>query len=82
MCRLSTLLWCRLISSDGRGLRGDVVVLSIMAAGPGLQLLPVKPEMTGTAKFGLVTLAKRHQAPALPIVHAQLPGWIAEIQSV
>lgn len=60
----------------------DAVVLSIMAAGPGLQLLPVKPEMTGTAKFGLVTLAKRHQAPALRIVHVQLPGWIAEIQSV
>lgn len=60
----------------------DAVVLSIIAAARDLHVLCVKPEMKATAKFGLVTLAKRHPAPALRIVHEQLPGWIAELQSL
>ncbi len=60
----------------------DTVVLSIEAAGRDLRLLPMKPEMKGTARFGLVTLAKRQPAPALRIVHEQLPGWIESLQPV
>jgi DNA-binding transcriptional LysR family regulator len=61
--------------------QSDAVVLSIVAAGPDLRILNMKPELKATAKFGLVTLAKRQPAPALRIVHEQLPGWIAALQS-
>ncbi len=48
--------------------RTDAVLLAIRAAGPGLVELPMKPGLNSTARFGLVTLARRTQAPALAIV--------------
>lgn len=62
--------------------QSDAVVLSIVAAGQDLHVLPLKPELKATARFGLVTLARRHPAPALRIVQAQLPGWIEALQSL
>lgn len=61
--------------------QSDAVVLTITAAGRDLKLLPIKPTLSSTAKFGLVTLAKRQTAPALRIVQAQLPVWIEQVQS-
>ncbi len=57
----------------------DTVVLTILAAAPDLLRLPVQPALDATARFGLVTLAQRQEAPALRIVREQLPVWIADI---
>ena len=57
----------------------DAVVLTIVAAARDLISLPIKPPMRATARFGLVTLDKRQEAPALRIVREQLPQWINEI---
>lgn len=57
----------------------DGVVLTIVAAARDLISLPIKPPMRATARFGLVTLDKRQEAPALRIVRGQLPQWINEI---
>jgi DNA-binding transcriptional LysR family regulator len=59
----------------------DTVVLTILAAAPDLVRLPVQPALNATARFGLVTLAQRQQAPALRIVRDQLPGWMVEISA-
>jgi DNA-binding transcriptional LysR family regulator len=48
--------------------RTDTVLIAIRAAAPGLVELTMKPPMTGVARFGLVTLRQRTEAPALPIV--------------
>ncbi|MEY3664507.1 MAG: hypothetical protein RLZZ153_689, partial [Pseudomonadota bacterium] len=57
----------------------DGVVLTIVDAARDLISLPIKPPMRATARFGLVTLDKRQEAPALRIVREQLPQWINEI---
>lgn len=46
----------------------DAVLLAIRAAAPDLVELTVEPPLAATARFGLVTLAGRAEAPALPIV--------------
>lgn len=48
--------------------QSDAVVLTVRAAAPELVELDVRPGMTINARFGLVTLAGRAEAPALPIV--------------
>jgi DNA-binding transcriptional LysR family regulator len=48
--------------------RTDTVLIAIRAAAPDLVELTMKPPMTGVARFGLVTLRQRTEAPALPIV--------------
>jgi len=48
--------------------RSDAVLLAIRAAAPDLVELRMKPEMRGVARFGLVTLRRRTEAPALAIV--------------
>ena len=48
--------------------RSDAVLLAIRAAAPDLVELPLKPAIDATARFGMVTLAGRAEAPALPIV--------------
>ena len=48
--------------------RTDAVLLAIRAAGPELVELTMKPALNSTARFGLVTLARRTEAPALAIV--------------
>lgn len=46
----------------------DAVVLAIRAAGPGLVELNLSPPLLATARFALVTLADRSEAPGLGIV--------------
>ncbi len=46
----------------------DTVLIAIRAAGPDLVELTLKPAMNTTARFALVTLAGRSEAPALTIV--------------
>jgi DNA-binding transcriptional LysR family regulator len=49
-------------------LHSDAVLIAIRAAGPDLAELAMKPALNATARFALVTLAGRSEAPALPIV--------------
>lgn len=49
-------------------LHSNAVVLAIRAAAPALVEVPVKPALNATARFGLVTLAGRTEAPALRVV--------------
>ena len=46
----------------------DTVLIAIRAAGPDLAELVVKPALNSTARFAIVTLAGRSEAPALVIV--------------
>jgi DNA-binding transcriptional LysR family regulator len=46
----------------------DVVLIAIRAAAPDLAELDMKPALNATARFTMVTLAGRSEAPALPIV--------------
>jgi DNA-binding transcriptional LysR family regulator len=45
--------------------RSDTVLLAIRAAAPGLVELGLRPALDATARFGLVTLARRTEPPAL-----------------
>lgn len=55
----------------------DAVVLTVKAVARGLVRLDVTPPLDATARFGLVTLSRRQEAPALRIVREQLPNWVA-----
>ena len=46
----------------------DTVLLAVRAAGPDLAELTVSPALDATARFAMVTMAGRSEAPALPIV--------------
>jgi DNA-binding transcriptional LysR family regulator len=46
----------------------DAVLLAIRAAAPELVELKMRPALNATARFGLVTVARRTEAPALSIV--------------
>ena len=46
----------------------DAVLIAIRAAAPDLVELALKPVMNATARFGIVTLARRAEPLALPIV--------------
>jgi DNA-binding transcriptional LysR family regulator len=46
----------------------DTVLIAIRAAGSDLVELTMKPALNATARFAIVTLAGRSEAPALPIV--------------
>ncbi|WP_326533617.1 LysR family transcriptional regulator [Pseudorhodoferax sp.] len=48
--------------------RTDTVLLAIRAAAPDLVELPMKPRLDRTARFGLVTLRGRSEAPMLDTV--------------
>ena len=50
--------------------RSDAVLLAIRAAAPELVELKTKPALDATARFGVVTLCRRTEAPALPMVRA------------
>ncbi|MEY4978825.1 MAG: HTH-type transcriptional regulator BenM [Pseudomonadota bacterium] len=54
----------------------NAIVLTANAAAPGLLALPMTPALEATARFGLVTLARRQEAPALRILREQLPLWV------
>ena len=57
----------------------DAVVLTVNAVAAGLVRLDVTPPLDATARFGLVTLNRRQEAPALRIVREQLPLWVAAL---
>ena len=46
----------------------DAVLIAIRKAAPELVELTLKPAINATARFGIVTLARRAEPPALPIV--------------
>jgi DNA-binding transcriptional LysR family regulator len=48
--------------------QSDAVLLAIRAAAPDLVELKMEPALNGVARFGLVTLRRRTEAPALPIL--------------
>ncbi|WP_077034363.1 LysR family transcriptional regulator [Pelomonas sp. KK5] len=48
----------------------DAILIAIRAAAPDLVELPLKPALNATARFGIVTLAGRVEAPAMGIVRA------------
>ena len=48
----------------------DAVLLAVRAAAPDLVELTLTPALDATARFGLVTLARRTEAPALEIVRS------------
>ena len=48
--------------------RSDAVLLAIRAATPELIELKLRPELDATARFGLVTLARRTEPAALAAV--------------
>jgi len=48
--------------------RSDAVLIAIRAAAPDLVELTLRPAINTTARFGIVTLARRAEPPALPIV--------------
>ncbi len=56
----------------------DAVLIAIRAAAPDLVELVLKPAMNATARFGIVTLARRAEPPALPIVRKLVAGLMGE----
>jgi DNA-binding transcriptional LysR family regulator len=62
--------------------RSNAVVLTVMAVAADLVPLNVTPALNATARFGLVTLSRRQEAPALRIVREQLPGWVSGMAGV
>lgn len=58
--------------------RSHAIVLTANAAAEGLVTLRMTPALDATARFGLVTLARRQEAPALRILREQLPRWVEE----
>ena len=58
--------------------QSQAIVLTALAAAPGLVPLPMAPALDATARFGLVTLAHRQEAPALRILRQWLARWVAD----
>lgn len=56
----------------------DAVLIAIRAAGPDLAELAMKPALNSTARFAIVTLAGRSEAPALPIVRRLMKELLTE----
>lgn len=56
--------------------QSDAIVLTVTAAGSDLVQLNVSPSLDAAARFGLVTLAKRQEAPALIILRQYLQHWL------
>lgn len=56
----------------------DTVLIAIRAAGPDLVELSMKPALNANARFALVTLAGRSEAPALPIVRGLMQELLRE----
>lgn len=57
----------------------DAIVLTAKGVAPDLVVLNVTPSLNATARFGLVTLSKRQEAPAMRILREQLAGWVAKL---
>ena len=58
--------------------RSHAIVLTAHAAAEGLVPLDMVPPLDATARFGLVTLGQRQEAPALRILREWLSGWIGQ----
>ena len=58
--------------------RSDAIVLTAHAAAAGLVPLDMTPSLDAMARFGLVTLSRRQQAPALRILREWLAGWLVQ----
>ena len=56
----------------------DAVLFAIRAAAPDLVGLVLKPAMSATARFGIVTLARRAEPPALPIIRKLVAELMSE----
>jgi DNA-binding transcriptional LysR family regulator len=56
----------------------DAVLLAVRAAAPDLVELRLNPALNATARFGLVTLARRTESPALDLVRALMRRHLAE----
>jgi DNA-binding transcriptional LysR family regulator len=57
----------------------DAVLIAIRAAGPDLVELPMKPALNATARFAIVTLAGRSEAPALTIVRGLMQELLRDV---
>ena len=57
----------------------DTIVLTVKGVAPDLVALDVTPSLNTTARFGLVTLSQRQEAPAVRIVREQLAAWVATL---
>lgn len=57
----------------------DAIVLTVKGVAPDLVALDVSPSLNATARFGLVTLSQRQEAPAMRILREQLAVWVAEL---
>lgn len=58
--------------------RSHAIVLTAHAAAEGLVPLDMAPALDATARFGLVTLSRRQEAPALRILREWLAGWLVQ----
>lgn len=56
----------------------DAVLLAVRAAAPDLAELRLTPSLDATARFGLVTLGRRTDAPALELVRALMRERLAD----
>jgi hypothetical protein len=56
----------------------DAVLLAIRAAAPELMELDMRPALVATARFGLVTLARRSEAPGLADLRALMAQCLAD----
>lgn len=52
--------------------RTDAILLAVRALAPDLAELPLRPALDATARYALVTLARRAEAPALPLVRRMI----------
>lgn len=59
--------------------REDIVVLTICVAAKDLVRLDIQPGFDASGHFGLVTLNRRQDSPAVRIVGQQLAGWLAKL---
>ena len=57
----------------------DTVLIAIRAAGADLVELAMVPALNATARFSIVTLAGRSEAPALPIVRELMRGLLRDV---
>jgi len=59
--------------------REDIVVFTICAAANDLVRLDLTPTLDATGHFGLVTLNRNQDSPAIQIVRKQLSHWMADL---
>ncbi|MEY2689451.1 MAG: hypothetical protein RL375_3650, partial [Pseudomonadota bacterium] len=58
--------------------RSDAVLLAIRSAAPDLTELQLAPPLDATARFALVTLQHRTEAPALSAVRTLMSQWLID----